>query len=75
MGRYGDLDYQYWAKTGFLLSVAVFAAGAGAELSVAATNLTLSGWEQTLFVDMEIVGVLGALFSPLLFGIVLPLTE
>jgi hypothetical protein len=75
MGRYGTLDYQHWAKTGFLLSVAVFALGASAELSVAALDLTLPAWEHALLVDMEIVGVLGALFSPLIFGIVLPLTE
>jgi len=75
MSRYGDLDYQHWAKTGFLLSVAVFALGASAELSVAAMDLTLPAWERALLVDMEIIGVVGGLFSPLLFGVVLPLTE
>lgn len=75
MGRYGDLDYQRWAKFGFLLGVGLFAAGAGAELSAAAMHLSLPAWEHALFTDLEIVGVLGALFSPLLFGVVLPLTE
>ncbi|MFC7081615.1 hypothetical protein [Halorussus caseinilyticus] len=75
MGRYGDLNYQWWAKTGFLLSIALFAIGAGAELTAAAMHVTLPAWENALFVDMEIVGTLGALLSPLVFGVILPLTE
>jgi hypothetical protein len=75
MGRYGNLDYQQWAKTGFLLSLAVFAVGAGSEMTAAAMHLSLPAWENALFVDMEIVGTLGALLFPLVFGVVMPLTE
>lgn len=75
MGRYGDLDYQWWAKTCFLVSIALFAIGAGGELVAAAMHVTLPAWEDALFTDLEIIGTLGALFLPLLFGIVLPLTE
>ena len=75
MGRYGDLNYRWWARTGFLLSLAVFAIGAGAELSAAAMHVTLPAWENALFLDMKILGTLGALCFPLVFGIVLPLTE
>ncbi|WP_137286412.1 DUF7860 family protein [Halorussus salinisoli] len=75
MGRYGDLNYQWWAKTGFLLSIATFAIGAGAELTAAAMHLALPAWENALFPDMEILGTLGALLSPLVFGVILPLTE
>lgn len=75
MGRYGDLDYEWFAKTGFLVSVALFGVGAGAGLLAAAMHWSLPAWEETLFLDMEILGVLGMLFSPLLFGVVLPLTE
>lgn len=75
MGRYGDLNYQWWARTGFLLSVALFTIGAGGELTTAAMQLSVPAWEDVLFTDLEIIGVLGALFLPLLFGVVLPLTE
>ena len=75
MGRYGELDYQRWAKTGFLLSLAVFAVGAGSEMAAAAMHLSLPAWENALFVNMEILGTLGALLFPLVFGVVLPLTE
>ena len=40
-----------------------------------AMHVTLPAWEDALFTDLEIIGTLGALFSPLLFGIILPLTE
>ena len=53
----------------------MFAIGAGAELSAAAMHVTLPAWENALFLDMEILGTLGALCFPLVFGIVLPLTE
>ncbi|PSP55101.1 hypothetical protein BRC82_07230 [Halobacteriales archaeon QS_1_67_19] len=75
MGRYGDLDYQRLTKIGFLLSAAVFAVGAGAELFAAALHWSLPGWEHVLFTDMEILGIAGMLFVPLVFGIVMPLTE
>ena len=75
MSRYGDLNYQWWAKTCFLVSLAVFALGAGGEITAAAMHLSLPRWENVLFTDMEILGTLGALFSPLVFGILLPLTE
>ena len=75
MSRYGDLNYQWWTKTGFVLSLALFTVGAGAELTAAAMHLSLPAWEDALFTDLEILGTLGALLVPLVFGIVLPLTE
>ncbi|MFB6133233.1 MAG: hypothetical protein ABEJ44_07525 [Halanaeroarchaeum sp.] len=41
-------------------------------VSVAAT---VPAWEQTLFLDAEILGVPGLLFVPLIVGVVLPLVE
>jgi hypothetical protein len=32
-------------------------------------------WEETLLFDMEVLGVLISLFSPFVFGVLLPLTE
>lgn len=75
MGRYGNLDYPRLAKFGFLLGVGLVAAGAGGEVIGHAVYGSLPAWENTLFTDMEILGVLLGLFSPLLFGIVMPLTE
>jgi hypothetical protein len=75
MGRYGDVDYAWWAKNGFLASVAILAVGAGAELAAAVMHLSLPAWEHAVFVDMEIFGTLGMLLCPLVFGVIMPLTE
>lgn len=75
MGRYGNIEYERLTKLGFLLSLAIFAVGAGGELTAAAMHMSLPAWENTLLVDLEIIGVIGALFTPLVFGIILPLTE
>jgi hypothetical protein len=75
MGRYGDVDYAWWAKYGFVASVAILTMGGGAELAAAALHLSLPAWEHALFVDMEILGTLGMLLCPLVFGIIMPLTE
>ncbi|GAB6860567.1 hypothetical protein ACFR97_08475 [Haloplanus litoreus] len=74
-GRYGDLDYPTWAKRGTLLGLCLFAAGALGELAAHAMGLQLPAWEATLLFDAEVVGVALLLFSPLVFGLLLPLTE
>ncbi|WP_353634711.1 hypothetical protein ABSL23_03445 [Halobacterium sp. NMX12-1] len=72
MGRYGNLDYPTLAKRSTLASFALFVVGA---LGLALTGSSLPGWEQALLFDAEVAGVLGILLCPLVFGIVLPLTE
>ncbi|WP_251341762.1 hypothetical protein [Haloplanus halophilus] len=74
-GRYGDLDYSAWTKRGTLLGLCLFAAGALGELAVHAMGLQLPAWEATLLFDAEVVGLLLFLLSPLVFGVLLPLTE
>lgn len=72
MGHGANLDYPDFAKYGTLASFALLLVGA------AGTTLgagRLPGWELTLLLDLEIVGVLGIVVCPFLFGIVLPLTE
>ncbi|MWG34611.1 DUF7860 family protein [Halomarina oriensis] len=70
MGRYGSLDYPTFAKRGFLLGVAMFLGGAlGASLIHGPSTL------HTLLIDMEALGILVGLFAPLVFGVVMPLTE
>lgn len=75
MSRYGDVNCGWWAKNGFLLSLGVLALGGGAELTAAVLHASLPAWEHALFTDMEILGTLGMLLFPLVFGIVMPLTE
>lgn len=75
MGRYGNIDYPTVTKRAFLLGVALFLVGAVGELVGHAVFGTLPGWEETLLLNAEILGVLVALLAPVVFGIVLPLTE
>ncbi|AGB16246.1 hypothetical protein Halru_1639 [Halovivax ruber XH-70] len=75
MPRYGDIEYERWAKGGFLLGLSLLAFGAGGEILGNAFVGSLPAWEHTLFTASEGVGILVGLVSPLLFGIALPLTE
>lgn len=72
MSRSGNLDYSHLAKYGTLASIALVVVGA---LGTSLGKGTLPGWELTLLLDAEIVGVLGMVLCPFVFGIFLPLTE
>jgi len=74
-GRYGDLDYPTLAKRGTLLGLCLFALGALGELAVHGLGVQLPAWEAALLFDAEVVGVVLFLFSPIVFGLLLPLTE
>lgn len=74
-GRYGNLDYSRLTKFGFLLGASLLAIGAGGSALGPALAGSLPAWERTLFVDMAFLGVLIGLLSPILFCVVLPLTE
>ncbi|AEH36789.1 DUF7860 family protein [Halopiger xanaduensis] len=73
--RYGDLDYPFLTKAGFLFGVGLLALGAAAELIGHAVVGELPGWEDRLFTYSEALGILIAFFSVWIFGIYLPLTE
>ncbi|WP_276251750.1 hypothetical protein [Haloarcula rara] len=75
MSQYRGMDHATLAKRGFLLGVALFAVGVVGEVGGHALLGTLPALVNTLLVDMEAIGILLALFSPLVFGIVLPLIE
>lgn len=75
MGRYGDLNYALLAKGGFLLGLGLFIVGAGGELVGHAVFGSLPAREETLLFDLEVLGLVIGFFSPILFGIFLPLTE
>ncbi|MFC7027346.1 hypothetical protein ACFQJ5_06665 [Halomicroarcula sp. GCM10025324] len=75
MGRTRRLDHATLAKRGFLLGVGLFALGVLGEVIGPVLVGPLPGWGDMLFTDMEGLGILVALFAPLIFGIILPLTE
>lgn len=75
MAHHRGIDYSVWTKRSFPFGVGLFALAAVIELAAHAYLGSLPGWEETLLLDAEIVGVLVALLSPFVFGIVLPLTE
>jgi len=74
MGRYGTIDYPSFVKRGVLVGLALMFVG---ELGgyLAENYVSISGWEETLFLLLAGVGLLMFVISPILFGIVLPLTE
>jgi hypothetical protein len=75
-GRYGDLDYPKIAKYGFLAGVALFLGGALGELALTTALVDQApAWLTTVLFDIEVIGLLVGFFAPLLFGLVLPLTE
>lgn len=71
MGRYGNPDYPKLVKYGMLISLALVVLGAGGTQF----GSGLPGWERTVLFDAEVLGTLGLLLSPFVFGILLPLTE
>lgn len=75
MAQTGNLDYQRYAKGGFLLGLALFVVGVLGRMVGSAFLGPLPSWEQTLLFDMEVVGLLLGFFAPLVFGIALPLVE
>jgi len=75
MASHRAIDYSTWTKRSFLFGAGLFALAAVIELLAHAFVGQLPGWEETLLLDAEILGVLIALIAPIVFGIVLPLTE
>lgn len=70
-----QMDHATLAKRGFLLGVGLFALGVLGELLAPVLVGPLPGWGDMLLTDMEGLGILLGLFSPLVFGIILPLIE
>lgn len=75
MTQYEDLDYASWAKVGFIVGVAMFSVGVAGELIAHTYVETLPAWEETLLFDLEVLGLAIGFFSPLIFGIALPLAK
>lgn len=75
MGRSETLDYPRLTKMSFAFGVGLFAVGALGTVIGSAVFGSLPGWEQTLLFDAEVLGLVIALVAPLIFGVVMPLTE
>lgn len=75
MARTRSMDHARLAKLGFLAGLALFAIGGGGEVVGHALYGSLPAWEDALLFDLEVVGLVVGLFSPLVFGVALPLLE
>lgn len=75
MSSYRELDYPALTRIGFAIGAAMILIGGIGRAVGPMIAGSLNGWEASLLVDLEIGGILIGLFAPLLFGIVLPLTE
>jgi hypothetical protein len=71
-GRYGDLDYSRLTKLSFLLGLGLFVVS---EFGLRTVGKPGPAWQHRLLITAALVGILVALLSPFVFGIVLPLTE
>lgn len=74
MGRYGNIDYARPVKRGVVLGLLLLGLG---ELGgyLGSTYFSLPAWEEALFLDVAVLGLLVFVLSPIIFGVVLPLTE
>ena len=75
MSHTAGLDYQSFAKWGFLVGFSLLLIGAGGELIGHAFFEPMPAWENTLFLSAEVIGIVLSFFSPIVFGIALPLIE
>ncbi|MFB6078744.1 MAG: hypothetical protein ABEJ80_07190 [Halarchaeum sp.] len=75
MGRYGDIDYPTLTKRTTILSVCLVLGGFLLADAGPALVGSLPGWALAAATDAEGIGALGIILCPLVFGVVLPLTE
>ena len=73
MSGHSLVNHEQLAKGGFLLGLALVVLGAVGEAAAHAGVVQVAAWTQTLFFDMEVLGVVLFLFSPIVFAIVMPL--
>lgn len=74
-GRYGGMNFELWAKGGFLLGIGLLIIGELGEFLIRTYDWTVPQWEHTLLFAAAGAGILIALLSPFVFGIILPLTD
>ena len=74
-GRYGNVDYARWAKGGFLFGLAMFVVGTGGEYLLVQLHRDIPEVVHVVLIDLGLVGILFAVLLPIIFGVVMPLTE
>ncbi|MFT4910802.1 MAG: hypothetical protein ACI9TI_001979 [Natronomonas sp.] len=74
-GRTREIDYPKITKRSFALGLALFCIGGLGQGLVRTLGVQLPAWELTLLFDLEVLGIGIFLLSPIVFGILLPLTE
>lgn len=74
-GRYGNIDYSTYAKGGFFIGLAMFAIAAIGEIVIHLANVQVAAWITTVLLDAGLAGILVMLVAPIVFGVVMPLTE
>ncbi|MDX1746460.1 MAG: hypothetical protein R3324_11030, partial [Halobacteriales archaeon] len=57
MGRYGDLDYARLTKGGVILGGCLFLLGVSGEWAIHTMSIQVPAWEDTLFFDLEVIGL------------------
>jgi uncharacterized membrane protein YeaQ/YmgE (transglycosylase-associated protein family) len=75
MAQTASIDYQTYAKRGFFLGLTLLVIGVVGSAVGHTFFEPLPAWENTLLVGAEFTGLLIGFFSPIVFGIVLPLIE
>ncbi|WP_248906116.1 DUF7860 family protein [Halocatena marina] len=75
MGHNMRLDYETYAKRGFVLGVALLAIGSIGSVMGPSIAGPLPSWERTAFFDLMWIGIATGFFSVFGFGIALPLTD
>lgn len=75
MGHGRSYDYPTITKRGFQVGVGLLLLGVFGEALLPVLVGPIPDWETALFFDAEVLGLLIGFFVPLIFGLVLPLTE
>jgi hypothetical protein len=74
-GRYGNIDYSTYTKGGFLFGLALFAIAALSEIVIHLGNLQIQSGLSTLLLDVGLAGIVVMVAAPIVFGVIMPLTE
>ncbi|CCQ37670.1 uncharacterized protein Nmlp_3546 [Natronomonas moolapensis 8.8.11] len=74
-GRTREIDYPKVTKRSVALGLALFLFGGLGRGLVQTLGVQLPAWELTLLFDLEVLGIGIFLLSPIVFGVLLPLTE
>lgn len=75
MGHGATLDYATYTKGGVLMGIGLFMVGEIGQIALPSLVGPLPSWELSLLTWLTGIGILLAILAPIVFGIVVPLTE